>query len=49
MNQGHENSRFSLTGVNQFYIVVSFVLPLNGMLRVVTCLELAALKEAENC
>jgi hypothetical protein len=46
MNQGHENSRFSWTGVNQFLYCVA---TLNEMLQVWTCLEFAALKEAENC
>ncbi len=31
--------------LNQFYVVVSFVLPMYGMLQVWTCLELPALKK----
>ncbi len=45
MNQGHENSHFS-EPVETSYCSF-FVLLVNGMLQVWTCLELAALKELQ--
>jgi len=46
MSQGLENMHFSETSIKQFWRYSFFVLPLNGMLQVWSCLEFAALKEA---